>query len=59
LEEVNGLGKNAITKARWVKPANRRREDQTVAHAPFLISAKDRNRCIAEDLMVCNTKVHL
>jgi hypothetical protein len=58
IEERNGLGKNAITKAKWIKPANRRREDQSVAHATIILNAaKDANRCISEGLLICGAKV--
>jgi hypothetical protein len=58
IEEANRLGKNSIAKARWIKPANRRKADQLVAHATIIFNtAKDANRCISEGLLICGTKV--
>jgi hypothetical protein len=50
---------DTIAKVRWIKPANRRRPEQSVAHAVFLMSsAKDANRCIVEGLKICGAKVY-
>jgi hypothetical protein len=58
IEESNGLGRNVISKARWIKPANRRRADQTVAHATIIMSsAKDANKCISDGILICGAKV--
>jgi hypothetical protein len=58
IEETNNLGKNSIAKARWIKPANRRKADQLVAHTTIIFnSAKDANRCISEGLLICGAKV--
>jgi hypothetical protein len=59
IEENNDLESGAITKVRWIKPANRRRPDQIVAHAAFLMrTAKDANKCITDGLKICNAKVY-
>src|ERR1019366_4696620 len=59
IEKANGLGKNAITKIRWIKPANRRKADQIVAHATIILStAKDANKCISEGILICGAKVN-
>jgi hypothetical protein len=58
IEEVNKLDDNAICKARWIKPANRRKPEQRVAHATFILNtASIANRCIKEGLYICGAKV--
>ena len=58
VEEANLLDKNTITKARWIKPAYRRKPEQTVAHATLLLKdANQANKCIKEGLYVCGAKV--
>jgi hypothetical protein len=58
VEEVNGLSPNSIRKARWIKPLNRRRPDQTHAYAILsLFTADDANGLIRNGLVVCGASV--
>lgn len=59
IEEVNGLAKYAIAKARWIKPTYRRKPGQRIAHASFLITDVNlANRCIKEGLEVCGARTY-
>jgi hypothetical protein len=59
IEETNLLGNNTIVKARWIKPANRRKAEQRVAHATFTLNdAKAANKCISEGILICGAKVY-
>ena len=58
IEESNGLPERAIAKAKWIKPVYRRRPDQRVAHATFmLIDPKAANKCIKEGIYICGMRV--
>ena len=58
VEEVNRLKNQVIRKARWIKPTERRRPDQTHAYAIFtLLSADSANELIKEGLRICGTIV--
>jgi hypothetical protein len=57
-EEGNGMNKFAITKARWIKPENRRRIGQTYAYAIFSIStAEAANMLIRDGLNINGLRV--
>ena len=57
-EEINGLNKNIIAKARWIKPAYRCKPDQRVAHATMLFNdVGQANNCIKDGLYICGAKV--
>jgi hypothetical protein len=58
LEEVNGIEKHTFIKAKWIKPAARRRPDQT--HAFMLLTALNAgaaNIVIRDGLLICSTRV--
>jgi hypothetical protein len=58
VEEGNNLEKGVIAKARWIKPEYRRKPEQRVAHATFVMKdAKAANRCIKEGLYIRGMKV--
>jgi len=58
MEEANSLDKNTIRKARWIKPLERRRPEQTHAYAIItLISVDSANILIRDGLVICGTKV--
>jgi len=58
VEEANGLRPNEITKARWIKPTERRRLDQTHAYAIMTLSSVDSaNRLIRDGMNICNARV--
>jgi hypothetical protein len=58
IEEANGLAINAIAKAKWIKPANRRKAGQLVAHATLTLnSAKEANKCIRDGLLICGARI--
>ena len=59
IEEGNGLERNTIDKARWIKPIYRRVLGQKAAHATFLINdATMANKCIKEGLFIRGAKVY-
>lgn len=59
IEEVSGLEKNAIAKARWIKPVYRRKPDQRVAHASLLLTTPNAaNQCIKEGLTICGARLY-
>ena len=58
IEECNNIPAETITKARWIKPVNRRIPEQRAAHAIFIL--KDitiTNECIRDGLKVCGLHV--
>ena len=58
IEECNSIPAETITKARWIKPVNRRIPGQRAAHAIFIL--KDitiTNECIRDGLKVCSLHV--
>jgi len=58
IEEANNLDKNMLSKARWIKPVERRRPEQTHAYAIItLTSADSANILIRDGLVICSTKV--
>ena len=58
LEEANGLQKEAISKARWIKPEGRRRPDQTHAYAIISTnSAEAANLLIRDGLNIHGARV--
>ena len=58
-EEGNSLDKNAIAKARWIKPVYRRALGQKAAHATFLFNdAVMANKCIKDGMYICGAKVY-
>ena len=58
IEEVNSLNLSAISKARWIKPMERRRPDQTHAYTIITISSVDNAIILIKDgLVICGTKV--
>jgi len=58
VEEANRLHPNEIFKARWIKPAERQRLNQTHAYAILTLSLVDlANRLIRDRLNICNARV--
>ncbi len=58
IEEANSLNANSIRRARWIKPVERRRLEQTHAYAIItLTSADTANILIRDGLYICGTKV--
>jgi len=58
IEETNGLSSNVISKARWIKPTERRRPGQTHAYAILTLSSADcANALIRDGLIICGAKV--
>jgi len=58
IEEVNNLDKNMLSKARWIKPVERRRPEQIYAYAIItLTSTNSANILIRDGLVICSTKV--
>jgi hypothetical protein len=58
LEETNGLGINTIGKARWIKPIERRKPNQTHAFAIFTLYKADMaNILIRDGFLISGTKV--
>jgi hypothetical protein len=54
IEETNNMDSNSITKARWIKPANRRRNGQTHAYATLAISSPSiANQLIRNGITIC------
>jgi len=58
LEEMNGLYKGMVRKAKWIKPLGRRRTDQTHTYAIISLTSVDfANIIIRDGLFICRTKV--
>jgi hypothetical protein len=58
LEETNGLRAKEIFKAKWIKPIERRRPDQTHAFVILtLFEVDSANRLIRDGLNICNVRV--
>ena len=58
IEETNALPKLIIRKARWIKPAERRRNGQTLAHATLTVtSVNAANKLIKDGLRICGSMV--
>ena len=58
LEESNGLRAKEIFKAKWIKPIERRRPDQTHAFVILtLFEVDSANRLIRDGLNICNARV--
>jgi len=58
IEEANSLNISTISKARWIKPMERRRPNQTHAYAIItLTSADNANILIRDGLVICSMKV--
>ena len=58
VEEVNGLDKKVLTRAKWIKPVGRRRQDQTHAYAIFSFTSVDAaNTLIRDGIIVCGTRM--
>jgi hypothetical protein len=58
LEETNGLAKYSLYKAKWIKPAERRRPDQLYAY--LMLTTLDvgaANAIIRDGLFICNARV--
>ena len=56
IEETNSLPPNSIRKARWIKPAERRRPGQTHAYAIITItSVNTANKLIKDGLGICSS----
>ena len=51
IEEANGLNDNAIKRARWIKPLERRRADQMHAYAIFSVATADCANLLIRDSM--------
>lgn len=59
IEEANGIAPRTIVKARWIKPERRRKLEQRVAHATFILNdPKAANNCIKEGLFICGMRVY-
>jgi hypothetical protein len=58
VEEINGLTKYSILKAKWIKPENRRRKGQTHAHVTASIGVVETaNSIIKGGLEICGTRI--
>lgn len=58
IEETNALTPNTLRKARWIKPAARRKVGQTHAYAILTITSVDAaNKLIKDGLGICNTLI--
>jgi len=58
IEEANSLDAKIIRKARWIKPMERRRPEQTHAYAIIsLTSVESTNIIIRDGLIICGMKV--
>ena len=58
VEESNGLEDKTILKAKWIKPVERRKADQTHAYAILtILSAESANLLIRDGLNICNTRI--
>jgi hypothetical protein len=58
LEEVNDLPNDTVAKAKWIKPIDRRRPDQTVAYAVLsLRSVEHANILIRDGILICGVKI--
>ncbi|KAF9040121.1 hypothetical protein BJ165DRAFT_1321117, partial [Panaeolus papilionaceus] len=56
IEECNNIEEGAIKEARWIKPIERRREEQACAHAMLTFSnPKDANIAIRDGMVVHDT----
>ena len=56
IEEANSLPKHIIRKARWIKPAERRRKGQTLAHAILTVtSVNSANTLIKDGIRICGS----
>ncbi|KAF8260940.1 hypothetical protein EI94DRAFT_1517802, partial [Lactarius quietus] len=59
VEECNDLLAGMITKARWIKPENRRSREQRAAHAIFTLrDARTANLCIRDGMYISGLKIH-
>jgi len=59
IEEVNGLDKGEVIKARWIKPAVRRRPSQTCSHLILSFQTpQSANDTLANSLFICQKKVY-
>ena len=59
IEEINGLVKGSICRARWIKPVERCSTKQTCGHAIFSFpSPQAANDMLAGGLYVCQKKVY-
>jgi len=58
IEEMNCLDKNAISRAKWIKPLGRRKLGQTNAYTIITLSSADSaNILIRDGLYICGIKV--
>ena len=58
VEECNDIPADTITKARWIKPVNRRVDGQRAAHAIFIFKdIMTTNLCIRDGLKVCGLHI--
>lgn len=58
IEECNGIPTDSITKARWIKPVNRRTPGQRAAHAIFTLNDINlANESIRDGLKVCGMHI--
>ena len=56
IEESNGLASHVIRKAKWIKPAERRRPGQTHAYAVLTVTSVDTaNKLIRDGIGICNS----
>ncbi|KAF8268669.1 hypothetical protein EI94DRAFT_1533372, partial [Lactarius quietus] len=59
IEECNELPEGTIIRARWIKPAYRRTQEQRLAHAIFTLKyITTANICIRDRLYVCGHHIH-
>jgi hypothetical protein len=58
LEEMNGMRAREIFKAKWIKPIERRRPDQTHAFVILTLFKVDSANCLIRDgLSICNARI--
>ena len=59
VEDVNGILKGSLVKARWIKPAARQTPQQTCGHAIFSFSSpQSANEVLTGGLFICQKKVY-
>jgi hypothetical protein len=59
IEEANGLAKNVIAKAKWIKPIYRRKPEQRVAHASLILTdPSTANNCIRDGISIFGARLY-
>jgi hypothetical protein len=59
IEEVNGIAKDDVLRARWLKPAARRKPTQTCGHIIVsFLSPQSANKALTDGLFICQKRVY-